>query len=185
MATQTPISASLPTGEHQRQIHVCPLSLVDATVLATGARQILTLLNVGTRMVRPTSVEERMHLFLGMNDIVEAADGQILPGEDHLSQLLRFVQKWDQQTPLLIHCYAGVSRSTAAAFVAACLLAPERDEADLAWTIRRLSPTATPNRRIVALADARLGRSGRMVAAVDAIGRGEECFEGVPFALTF
>jgi len=165
------------------QINVCPLSLLDATVMATGAKQILTLLNVGTKVVRPASVDERMHLFLGMNDIVEAVDGQILPGDDHLSQLLRFVRGWDQQSPLVIHCFAGVSRSTAAAFTTACALNPGLDEHELAQTIRRLSPTATPNRRIVALADDRLGRKGRMLAAIDAIGRGEECFEGVPFAL--
>jgi predicted protein tyrosine phosphatase len=165
------------------QINVCPLSLLDATVMATGAKQILTLLNVGTKVVRPASVDERMHLFLGMNDIVEAVDGQILPGDDHLSQLLRFVRGWDQQSPLVIHCFAGVSRSTAAAFTTACALNPGLDEHELAQTIRLLSPTATPNRRIVALADDRLGRNGRMLAAIDAIGRGEECFEGVPFAL--
>ncbi|CAM5763602.1 protein-tyrosine-phosphatase [Labrys miyagiensis] len=166
------------------QINVCSLSLLDATVAATGAKQILTLLNVGTKVVRPAAVEERMHLFLGMNDIIEMADGQILPGEDHLSQLLRFVTAWDQRTPLVVHCYAGVSRSTAAAFTTACALNPHLDEFELARTIRRLSPTATPNKRIIALADARLGREGRMVAAVDAIGRGNDCFEGVPFALT-
>ena len=165
------------------QINVCSLSLLDATVMATGAKQILTLLNVGTKVVRPASVDERMHLFLGMNDIVEAVDGQILPGDDHLSQLLRFVRGWDQQSPLVIHCFAGVSRSTAAAFTTACALNPGLDEHELAQTIRLLSPTATPNRRIVALADDRLGRNGRMLAAIDAIGRGEECFEGVPFAL--
>jgi predicted protein tyrosine phosphatase len=165
------------------QINVCPLSLLDATVMATGAKQILTLLNVGTKVVRPAAVDERMHLFLGMNDIVEAVDGQILPGDDHLTQLLRFVRSWDQQSPLVIHCFAGVSRSTAAAFTTACALNPGLDEHELAQTIRLLSPTATPNRRIVALADDRLGRNGRMLAAVDAIGRGEECFEGVPFAL--
>jgi predicted protein tyrosine phosphatase len=165
------------------QINVCSLSLLDATVMATGAKQILTLLNVGTKVVRPNSVDERMHLFLGMNDIVEAVDGQILPGDDHLSQLLRFVRGWDQQSPLVIHCFAGVSRSTAAAFTTACALNPGLDEHELAQTIRLLSPTATPNRRIVALADDRLGRNGRMLAAIDAIGRGEECFEGVPFAL--
>lgn len=166
------------------QINVCALSLLEATVTTTGARQILTLLNVGTKVVRPASVEEKMHLFLGMNDIVEMADGQILPGEDHLSQMLRFISAWDQATPLVVHCYAGVSRSTAAAFTAACALNPHLDELELAQTIRRLSPTATPNRRIVTLADARLKREGRMIAAIDAIGRGEDCFEGVPFALT-
>ncbi|WP_413988815.1 tyrosine phosphatase family protein [Labrys okinawensis] len=166
------------------QINVCSLSLLDATVMATGARQILTLLNVGTKVIRPATVEEKMHLFLGMNDIIEMADGQILPGEDHLSQLLRFVNAWDQETPLVVHCYAGVSRSTAAAFTTACALNPHLDEMELAQTIRRLSPTATPNKRIVALADARLKRDGRMIAAIDSIGRGEDCFEGVPFALT-
>jgi hypothetical protein len=46
-----------------------------------------------------------------------------------------------------------------------------------------MSPTATPNRRLVALADRRLGREGRMAAAIAAIGRGADCFEGAPFAL--
>lgn len=165
------------------QINVCSLSRLEATVAATGARQILTLINAGTKVVRPASVAEDRHLFLSMNDIVEAAEGQILPGEDHLSQLLTFVTAWDQKTPLVVHCYAGVSRSTAAAFTAACALNPGRDEHELARTIRLLSPTATPNRRIVELADLRLGRQGRMLAAIDAIGRGEDCFEGVPFAL--
>ena len=59
---------------------------------------------------------------------------------------------------MLIHCFAGVSRSTAAAFIAACALAPNRDEATIARALRAASPTATPNARLVALADAALGR---------------------------
>ena len=84
---------------------------------------------------------------------------------------------------MLIHCYAGVSRSTAAAYIAACRLSPHRDEHEVARALRAASPTATPNLRFVALADERLGRGGRMVAAVAAIGRGRECLEGVPFTL--
>ena len=85
--------------------------------------------------------------------------------------------------PVLIHCYAGVSRSTAAAFIAACALNPTRDEAEIARAIRAASPTATPNARLVAIGDSMLERGGRMSAAIEGIGRGEECFEGVPFAL--
>jgi hypothetical protein len=33
------------------------------------------------------------------------------------------------------------------------------------------------------IADAMLGRNGRMAAAIEKIGRGRTCFEGVPFAL--
>ena len=70
-----------------------------------------------------------------------------------------------------------------AAFIAACALAPKRDEFTIARRLRAASPTATPNARLVALADAALGRNGRMNEAVAAIGRGEECFEGTPFTL--
>ncbi len=62
-------------------------------------------------------------------------------------------------------------------------LAPERDEAEIAAALRAASPSATPNPRLVAIADGLLGRSGRMVAAIAAIGRGAEAFEGVPFTL--
>ena len=84
---------------------------------------------------------------------------------------------------MLIHCFAGVSRSTAAAFITACALNPAREEAQIARAIRSASPTATPNARLVAVADAMLERDGRMSAAIAAIGQGEECFEGLPFAL--
>jgi predicted protein tyrosine phosphatase len=40
-----------------------------------------------------------------------------------------------------------------------------------------------PNRRLVALADRVLGRNGRMVAAVEAIGTGVSAFEGIPFSI--
>jgi predicted protein tyrosine phosphatase len=84
---------------------------------------------------------------------------------------------------MVVHCYAGISRSTAGAFVAACALNPGRDEMALARELRRLSATATPNIRIVSLADRVLGRGGRMVEAIDSIGRGEMAYEGVPFRL--
>jgi predicted protein tyrosine phosphatase len=93
------------------------------------------------------------------------------------------VRGWDRTAPLVVHCWAGISRSTAAAFVSVCALRPDRDERDIAWMLRRASPTATPNSRIVSFADVLLGRNGRMVAAVEAIGRGEIAAEGVPFRL--
>ena len=49
--------------------------------------------------------------------------------------------------------------------------------------LRLASPTAYPNRRLVALGDEALTRSGRMVAAVEEIGRGALADEGVPFRL--
>src|SRR5262249_43235110 len=97
---------------------------------------------------------------------------------------IEFVRGWDHRAaPMVVHCWAGISRSTAAAFVSVCALRPERNERDIAWAIRKASPTATPNTRIVTLADAMLGRNGRMVAAIESIGRGAMAEEGVPFRL--
>jgi predicted protein tyrosine phosphatase len=165
------------------RLHVCPLARIGEFVEATGARSLVTLLNRGTPVTRPPAIRPERHLFIAMSDIVDPTDGHILPGENHVSDLLAFVTDWDRAEPLLIHCYAGVSRSTAAAFIAACALAPTRSEAEIALAIRAASPTATPNVRLIAVADKLLGRSGRMIDAVAAIGRGETCDYGVPFGL--
>lgn len=165
------------------RIHVCPLALIEATVEETGARSMVTLLNSGTRVVRPRRIEPDRHLYIAVADILEETPGHTLPADSHVRELLDFVAGWDRAEPLLIHCFAGVSRSTAAAFISACALAPERDEGEIARALRAASPTATPNARLVALADATLQRAGRMSRAIASIGRGEECFAGAPFAL--
>ena len=165
------------------RIHVCPLARIDETVAATCARSLVTLLNPGTPVARPAAIQAERHLYIGVGDIVEVQPGQVLPAEAHVRELLDFAAAWDQAEPLLIHCYAGVSRSTAAAFIAACALGPTRDEGEIARALRAASPTATPNARLIALADTALDRGGRMIDAIAAIGRGAECFEGEPFAL--
>ncbi|MBV8568840.1 MAG: tyrosine phosphatase family protein [Methylobacteriaceae bacterium] len=164
-------------------IHVCPLSKIEAVVHATGARSLVTLLSAGTQVTRPQLIARERHLHLVVSDIIEAMDGEILPGEHHVRDLVAFAGTWDRKAPMLVHCFAGVSRSTAAAFISACVLVPEASEHDLARRLRQASHTATPNRRLVALADDHLGRRGRMVDAIAAIGTGASCFEGVEFEL--
>jgi predicted protein tyrosine phosphatase len=164
-------------------IHVCPLSRIEETVALSSARRLVTLINAGTPVTRPAVLAEADHLILSMNDIIEELPDMTPPGEVHVRALLDFARRWDRKAPIVIHCFAGISRSTAAAYSVAAALAPTRDEAELAITLRRLSPSATPNIRLVSIADRLLRRDGRMVAAIEAIGRGAEAFEGVPFAL--
>jgi predicted protein tyrosine phosphatase len=164
-------------------IHVCSLARLHETVAATGARHVVTLLKDTDRVQRPGGIISENHLILGMDDITGPLEGYIAPADEHVTRLLDFVRGWDRAAPLVIHCYAGISRSTAGAYVAACALNPHRDEATIARTLRRASPTATPNFRIVALADRALGRGGRMTTAIEEIGRGVMAFEGDPFRL--
>jgi predicted protein tyrosine phosphatase len=164
-------------------VYVCPLSQIAPTVARTNASHLVSLLDIASAVVRPETIPERNHLFLGINDITEAQDGMVLPGAEHVERLLDFAKGWDSRQPMVIHCYAGISRSTAAAFITLCTLRPERDEREIATRLRAASRFATPNARLVALADEILEREGRMIAAVEAIGRGAFTAESIPFAV--
>ncbi|MDC7786823.1 protein-tyrosine phosphatase family protein [Rhodoplanes sp. TEM] len=165
-------------------IHVCSLDRLAETVAATGARRVVTLIDIGTPVTRPGGIAVEHHLHLEIHDICLPLDGYIHPQEEHVARLIDFVRDWDQTAPLVVHCYAGISRSTAAAFTAACTIHPDRDELAIARALRTASPTACPNRLIVSLADRLLGRDGRMIAAVEAIAPHEPCLSAVPFCLT-
>jgi predicted protein tyrosine phosphatase len=164
-------------------IHVCSLARLHETVQQTGALHIVTLLKHTDRVERPSHIAEGNHLILGMDDVTEPMDGYVLPCEEHVTRLIRFVRGWDRAKPLVVHCFAGISRSTAGAYVAACALNATRCELTIARELRRVSPTATPNNRIVSIADRVLGRSGRMIAAIESIGRGAMAYEADPFRL--
>jgi predicted protein tyrosine phosphatase len=164
-------------------LQVCSLAKLPATVRDIEASHVLTLINDKTPVERPASIAAHNHLFLAMSDIVEPLDGHIIPAKEHVQRLLVFVRAWDRARPMVIHCYAGVSRSTAAAMITACALNPARSEQDIAAVIRERSPTATPNLRLAREADNLLGRNGRLLKAAEAMGRGADCYEGVPFRL--
>jgi predicted protein tyrosine phosphatase len=152
-------------------IHVCSLARLRTTVDETGARHIVTLLRLVDRVQRPTHIAPENHLVLAVDDITTPIAGYTAPAHEH------------RTTPMVMHCFAGISRSTAGAYVAACALNPQRDEMQIAWDIRRASRTAQPNSRIVSIADRLLKRDGRMMRAIDAIGLGDAATEGDPFRL--
>jgi predicted protein tyrosine phosphatase len=164
-------------------IVVCSLARLSETVKQHGARHVVTLLADRDKVFRPEGVEESDHLWLGMDDIANEIEGMTPPGEKHVDTLLEFLKRWDRKAPLVVHCFAGISRSSAAAFIAACAAEPKMDETEIARRIREASPTASPNPRLVALADKKLGRGGRMVKAIETIGRGEMAYEAEPFVL--
>lgn len=165
-------------------IHVCSLARLYETVTATGASHVVTLINRTYPIERPQGIVEANHLWLDLDDICAPLDGYILPQERHVERLIEFVRGWDRAQPLVVHCHAGISRSSAAAFTAACALAPHRAEREIAEAVRRASPTALPNALIVALADRLLERNGRMIAAVAGMSPYSPCHtEALPFRI--
>ncbi len=164
-------------------IYVCSLARLHQTVEETGARHIITLLKDISLVERPPTVDAKNHLHIDVDDINCPVDGYSHPCEDHVARLMHFVTSWDRSAPMVIHCYAGISRSTASAYAAACALNPGRDEMAIAQEMRRASRTAMPNSLIVSLADRILERQGRMIAAIEAIGPGDMAYEADPFSL--
>jgi predicted protein tyrosine phosphatase len=162
-------------------LHVCSLAALPDTVKATGASHVLTVMANVDQVQRPVSVLPANHLKVAMDDITEQVDGFVAPSERHIEKVLAFVRGWDRSAALVVHCYAGISRSTASAFAAACMLNPHKDEISIARQIRAASPIASPNRLIVSLADKALGREGRMLRALDEMGPGSMMVEGRPF----
>ena len=164
-------------------IHVCSLRLLEEEVARLGASHVVTLINEDTMPTTPKVILPENHLQLDMNDINEPVDGLTPPDESHVDMLLTFVSSWGQDAPMVIHCWAGISRSSAAGYVALCLMNPDTDEHHIAASVRNASHTATPNRRIVAIADRLLGRDGRMIAAIEKIGSGSMVSEGIPYSM--
>jgi predicted protein tyrosine phosphatase len=170
-------------GVKDGAVHVCPLSAVPDTVQRSNASHLLTCLQDEILVDTPRLISPERHLRLHIHDISMPITGCIHPGEEHVSRLIDFAHEWGGRGPMVVHCWAGISRSTAAAYTALCAINPEASEELIAVRLRDASPTAYPNRLIIQLADAALGRNGRMVRAIERIGRGIVTTEATPFSL--
>jgi predicted protein tyrosine phosphatase len=163
---------------------VCPLSQVETARALHRPSHLVSLLSPASpEEAWPRPSVDDAHLRLAFHDIAEPREGLIAPDAALVARLLDFAAGWDPARPMLVHCWAGVSRSTAAGFIIACQHAPGRSERDIAQALRAAAPYATPNGLLVSLADAALGRAGRMSAAIAEIGRGADAFEGALFEL--
>ena len=158
---------------------VTPLSSLADALDSHAPSHLISLLSPEHMIATPPGFPAMAHLKLGINDVADPADGTSPPGRHHVEQLLAFAREWDGRAPLMIHCWAGISRSMASAFIILCdRLGPDR-EIEIARAMRRRAPHAAPNRLLVEHADITLNRRGRMVAAINAMGPPVMRAEGV------
>lgn len=162
-------------------VYVCALSQVERSVREVKPSHLITLLDPKDIIATPKGLTPERHLRVGVNDITAAHPDYVAPESHHVERIVAFLKDWDAEAPLLVHCWAGVSRSSATAFIALCMNHEEQLESRIARAMRARAPHISPNRRIVALADDLLGRKGRMVDAVDRLGPGRIVFEGTLF----
>lgn len=101
------------------------------------------------------------------DDVVRDGEDVVAPGEDHVADILALGEtlEADGAHHVLIHCHAGISRSTATAVILMVRDNPGR-EADAFAHIAEIRPRAWPNARMLAFADARLERGGALLDAL-------------------
>lgn len=160
------------------RILVTPLSAVEATIRRHRPSHMVTLLSPDHMIETPDGFPPERHLRLGMQDVVDTAGADRPPETSHVEELLAFSRQWPAEDPLLIHCWAGISRSMAATYIVLCDRLGRGSELAAARAIRARAPHAYPNALLVRHADALLGRDGRMVEAIRSIGAGRMVAEG-------
>ncbi|MBP2547431.1 putative protein tyrosine phosphatase [Neorhizobium galegae] len=165
-------------------IIVGPLEKIAELAVRHKAREMVSLIAEGHDFHRPGVIRAERHLTLAMNDITFSGTGNLVaPSERHVADLIAFARDWDRTAPLLVHCWMGVSRSPAAAVIAALAVDPDQDEFELAAHLRAVAPHATPNTRLIEIGDRALQRDGRLTAAIKSIGRGAETDGRASFVL--
>ena len=154
------------------QIIVTPLSQIEPTIRRYKPSHMMTLLSPSHMIDTPAGIDAARHLRLGLNDVTATELADDPPSKKHVDDLIAFARTWDAKAPMLVHCWAGVSRSTAAAYIVLCDRFGPFRENEIAKALRARAAHAHPNPLMVELADKALGRNGRMVQAAEAIGRG-------------
>lgn len=147
-------------------IYVCSLADLPSVTSELRPTHMVSLLSDVQFPDTPESVVPGGHLKLQMHDIWHPQPGCIAPAPEHLESLLDFARRWQRSGPLVIHCLAGVSRSTAAALVVLCCYNGGR-EREAVRLLRERAPHAYPNRLIIELADELMACDGRLLEAVD------------------
>lgn len=165
-----------------RRLLVCPLSGLDDALQSHRPSHLVTLLSPQHMIPTPEGFDPSRHLRLGVNDVGDPDAADHPPGREHADRLIAFARGWDGQAPLLIHCWAGISRSMASAYTILCDRLGLGHEIEIALAMRRRAPHASPNTLLVRHADDALGRGGRMVTALSVMGQPLTVAEGVTTA---
>lgn len=159
-------------------IYVCSLLEMAEHARTLGPSHIVSLLAPVEQPPTPPGIAAGRHLRVEVNDISQPLDGAILPQPEHVARLVDFLRAWrHEEGPVLVHCFAGISRSMAAALIALVVKADGR-EIEAAHRLRAAAPHALPNQRMIELADDLLGCERRLIDAREAMGAAQLALHG-------
>jgi predicted protein tyrosine phosphatase len=116
------------------------------------------------------SFGEHSRVELRFNDVIEELPDRVVPGAQQVQQILVLGRDLTASpradAHLLVHCHAGVSRSTAAMTLILAQACPDRSGVEIVNEVLRIRSRAWPNLRIIELGDKLLGRGGDLTSVV-------------------
>lgn len=139
---------------------------------ARNVTHVLSLLDPGWPEIEAFDTFDDHHrVILHFDDVIEPKPGKTPPQLEDVARILELgadmlATEGLAEGHLLIHCHMGVSRSTAAMVSLLAQAFPDDSEEAVFERLRAMRPQAWPNSRMIADADALLGRDGRMVEAL-------------------
>ena len=143
---------------------------------------LVSLIENANAVPTPAYIDANNHLRLSFHDIEYEIPG-ISPSMADIEKIIELALRWKgSREPILVHCVAGVSRSSAAGLIIASVRQPN-NEAKLAWHLKQQSPYCHPNRLMIKLADHVLSLEGKLIDAVDFMGEPDENVRPQPFVL--
>jgi len=149
---------------------ICGLEELDAHS-AAGVSHILSILDPGwPEPAAFSAFDPHLRTTLYFHDAIEPGPHIVLPAKADVETILAFGRDVGQDLRhLLIHCHAGISRSTAAMAMILAQAFPDESEGAIVERLFAIRPQAWPNSRMIGFADEILGRDGRFMAAVTGI----------------
>ena len=158
--------------EPQLPLTICGIEELDAHSTAQ-VTHILSILDPDYPDPRAFAAYDPHHrLTLRFHDIIGPWPGWQAPEREDVEALIAFGEELDEAggnlRHLLVHCHAGISRSTAAMATLLARHTPLGEEEGIFTRIREIRPIAWPNSRMIAFADDILARGGRLNEALRA-----------------
>ena len=155
------------------KIHICGVSELE-TAFRNSFTHVISIWD--PEWIEHGGVEQQLRKRLPTQTLLHIAyfhdtsfeePGRRAPIEDDVRRILDFAAGLDPAGSVLIHCWAGISRSTAIAYAVLCQSTGPGHETDCLEGVLVARPQAFPNALIVALADRILERHGAMQRACD------------------
>lgn len=160
------------------RISVCARDEVPA-IAGRGITHLLSIDKPDEPTPTP-EVYDGVHWHVQFDDIVSQAEAEefdaTLPEIEDIRQVLDYADcclqsSHTQPVHLLVHCQAGISRSTAAAYAMVSQMLGEGREQDALEHLFDIRPEASPNKLVVKHADAILNRNGKLLEALESLQR--------------